>query len=131
MKFNRREILAWRPIFLFGGGMFLALFEAVQPLLGLPVQWEIVSLAATMMGLEMFQRSKEPPEKNGNGDGDDQGNRGRVDSPDGPVGQGSRGNRGAWAVLVGLVGLVSRKGLEVAVVAVALVVPLVLQMVLR
>src|SRR3954453_6796724 len=59
---NRRSpqtVLMWRPVLLFGGGLLLAIFEAVQPFLGHQVEWAIVSLAATMMGLEMFQQSRD------------------------------------------------------------------------
>jgi hypothetical protein len=62
MGTNRRSpqtLLMWRPVLLFGGGLVLAIFEAVQPLLGHQVEWAIVSLAATMMGLEMFQQSRD------------------------------------------------------------------------
>jgi hypothetical protein len=112
-----QKILAWRPVLLFGGGIVLAVFEAVQPLFGHDVEWAIVSLAATMMGLEMFQRSREPDEP-GPGDGDGQDARENGENRENRGNPGNRGNLGALAVLVALVARVNRKAPAV-VVAVA------------
>jgi len=99
MAHNRRPgaVLAWRPVVLFGGGLGLAVFEAAQPMLGRRVEWAIVSLAATMMGLEAFQRSQEPREPTGGPPGSP----GSQDGPGqraGPGSPGSRGSPGALAV---------------------------------
>lgn len=109
------KILAWRPVLLFGAGLLLAGFEAVQPLFGRPVEWAIISLAATMLGLEMFSRARTPD--------DDSPDRGRPESRDGPGpagdpgNQGNRGNPGALAVLVALAGPANRKAPAAAAAA--------------
>jgi hypothetical protein len=116
------RILAWRPVILFGAGLGLAVFEAVQPLLGHPVEWAIVSLAATMLGLEFFRQAREPdptPPSDGVGPagkagpapGASPGNPGKRASPAGP------------AALVVLAARVSRKAPVVAVVVAAWAVP--------
>jgi hypothetical protein len=112
-----QQILAWRPVLLFGGGLALAVFEAVQPLLGHPVEWAIVSLSATMMGLEFFRQAREPDPTPPSGDGPagkggpapgaSPGNPARPGSPAGP------------AALAALAALVSRKALAAAVVVAA------------
>jgi hypothetical protein len=105
--------LTWRPVLLFGGGLGLAIFEAVQPLLGHSVEWAIVSLAATMMGLEVWQRSQAPD------NGKNRQVRKDTQAPEvGPESQGNRDNPAALAVRAALAGLVSRKAPAVAVAAV-------------
>jgi hypothetical protein len=113
-----QKILAWRPVLLFGGGIGLAIFEAVQPLIGHEVEWAIVSLAATMMGLEMFQRSRAPdePGPDGGKSQDDRAGPGAAGNPDNP---GNRGNPGALAVLVALAAQVSHPAPAVAVAVAA------------
>jgi hypothetical protein len=121
-------ILQWRPVVLFGGGFGLSVFEAVQPMFGRNVEWAIVSLAATMMGLEFFQRAQEPktnshPRPNGPEDGPVV--RGRPGNQGGPVAPASQASlavrvalavravpasRLAPAAAVGEVGLAARVG---------------------
>jgi hypothetical protein len=106
-------ILLWRPVLLLGGGMLLAGFEAIQPLLGHAVEWAIVSLAATMMGLELWQRSQPPNDDKANPEAKDA--PAPAAAPDTP---GKPGNPAALAVRVALAGLGSRKAPAAVVVAV-------------
>jgi len=103
-----RRILQWRPVVLFGGGFGLAVFEAAQPLFGRRVEWAIVSLAATMMGLELFQRSSEP-DGSAPPPGDGKGGPGPAGGQAGPGNPGKPGSPGALAVLVAPVARVSRR----------------------
>jgi len=115
---NRRpqKILAWRPVILLGGGLGLVVFEAAQPMFGRPVEWAIVSVAATMMGLELFSRSSEPDDSDPPPPG---GSPAQADGPASPGNQGRPGSPGAQAASVAPAVKVSRKAPVVVAAAVA------------
>jgi hypothetical protein len=114
-----RAILLWRPVILLGGGFAFSVFEAIQPMLGRHVEWAIVSLATTMMGLEFFQRASEPkPPNDQNGPEDGPVVRGRPGNQDGPVAPVRPANQAALAVRVVRAVRASRKAPAAGEVAV-------------
>lgn len=105
---GQRAFLLWRPVLLFGGGLGLAIFEAVQPLFGHEPEWAIVSLAATMMGLEAFARGPEPENHSPGRSNHDR--RERKGNPEEPGNPGSRGSPGALTVWVAPAGPAAAAG---------------------